>query len=267
MRSFLRRCALAMAGLGFSASTYAQVAAAPDPATSPADGPQLRDEVDTRELPDGATLPETGFQWGLAVAFGLPLGKADGGASLFADTGNGAQPFSIRDGSMSGLVSYHVPLALDLGYRLSPTWWIGLRPQAATGGKGDQCPTGATCFFADARVSALAKYHFAPHSSMDPWLGLALGWEWLFTSLAASVPEAVDAKQNLSGPLLQALGGLAFDLGGHLRVGPFASAAVGRYVWNGLECSEALGCPDSYFVRDGGFHAWLSIGISGDYGP
>jgi hypothetical protein len=168
---------------------------------------------------------------------------------------------------MSGIVAYRIPLALDLGYRVSPAWWLGLRPEAATGGTGDQCPTGANCHFTDVRLSAMVKYHLAPGSSIDPWLGLTLGWEWLLSTLAVSIPEAVGAKQTLSGPLLQALGGLSIDFGSHIHAGPFASAALGRYVWNGLVCSEQLGCPGSYFVKDGAFHAWLSIGIAGEYGP
>src|SRR5690606_27104136 len=75
---------------------------------------------------NGNDLPETGFQWGLGVGFGLPLGNADGGATLFADVANGSRPFVTRDGSMAGIAAYHVPLTLDLGYRVSPAWWLGL---------------------------------------------------------------------------------------------------------------------------------------------
>lgn len=225
------------------------------------------DSRDTRDVEGVHKLPDTGFQWGLAVGFGLPLGKADGGASLFADVADGSEPFVTRNGSMSGISRYHVPLALDLGYRVSPTWWLGLRPHLATGGSGDQCPTTASCHFVDARLSALLKYHINPHSPMDPWLGVGLGWEWLMTTLTVAIPETVRAQQSLSGPLLQALGGLAFDCGNNIHAGPFASGAIGRYVWNGLVCSEQLGCPGSYFVRNGAFHAWLTVGVSGEYGP
>jgi hypothetical protein len=254
------------AGLGLGSPCYAETTIAP---TAPPSGTEttVPNTSDTDDPTLVRAFPETGFQWGLALGFGLPLGNADAGASLFANTANGEQPFVTRDGSMSSIVSYHVSLALDLGYRLGPNWWVGIRPQAATGGNGDQCPTGANCHFSDARLSALLKYNSSPHSSLNPWFGVGLGWEWLMTTLTAAIPESVGVKQNLSGPLLQALGGLGFDFADHIHAGPYAAVAVGRYIWNGLECSAALGCPGSYFVKDGAFHAWLSVGISGEYGP
>ncbi len=250
--------------VGQTSTSRAQVA---DTTSATANVEEASTSHDTRTVVGVQDLPETGFQWGLGVGIGLPLGNADGGATLFADVNDGSEAFVTRDGSMSGIASFQVPLALDLGYRVSPTWWLGLRPHVGTGGKGDECPTTASCHFTGVGLSALLKYHHNPKGSMDPWLGVGLGWEWLLTTLSVAIPQSVRAKQALSGPLLQALGGLAFDLGAHIHAGPYATASIGRYVWNSLDCSEQLGCPSSYFVKNGAFHAWLGIGVGGEYGP
>lgn len=260
MRSFVAVCVGGILTSNLVATARAEVTAAAPLETQSAESPAITSASDVE-------MPQQGFQWGVALGFGLPLGNADGGASLRSSEETGSQLFAERDGSLSGIAAYHVSLALDLGYRLSPQWWIGLRPEAATGGKGDQCPSGIGCHFVDFRAAALVKHHLAPHSSFDPWLGVALGWEWLAVRVSHRELSQVTVKQTLSGPILQALGGLAFDLGGQLHVGPFATVALGRYVWNGLECGEGVGCPDSNFVKDGAFHAWLGLGVSGEYGP
>jgi hypothetical protein len=224
------------------------------------------------------TLPSSGFEWGIGVGFAVPFGHADSGARVFeAAPGGGDASMQIRDGSMGGLVTYRVPLILELGYRLSPRWWIGLRPEIATGGYGGQCPTAADCKWTDLRLGALAKLHFAPNTKMDPWLGVNLGWEWLRPSASVTLPgevtgsataQSVNIKQTIGGPLLEVLGGLAFDFGEHIQAGPFVSAAVGRYVRSWFECSStAIGCAQPSWIDDGAFHGWVSIGIAGTHGP
>lgn len=224
------------------------------------------------------SLPESGFEWGLGVGFSVPFGDADSGASLF-DSG-GQAPITglqLRDGGMDGIVSYRVPFILDLGYRISPRWWVGLRPEFGTGGFGTECPTTARCSWTDARLGAVAKWHVDPSSRSDPWLGLNLGWEWLRSSASVLLPpevtgtssnQGVTARQTIAGPLLEALGGLSFHFGENIHAGPFVSAAVGRYLRSSYDClSAALGCPSPSWIEDGAFHAWLSIGISGTHGP
>lgn len=223
-------------------------------------------------------LPESGFELGIGTGFAMPFGDADSGASLFDSGGQSPNTgLSIRDGKMSGIVAYRVPLILDLGYRLDRTWWLGLRPEVGTGGFGTECPTQANCNWTDARVGVVAKHHFDPMSVTDPWLGLNLGWEWMRSTASVVLPpevtglsssQSVSAKQTISGPILELLGGLNFDLGRHIHAGPFLSAAVGRYFRSSFDCpSAALGCPAPSWIEDGAFHAWLSVGISGSHGP
>lgn len=252
-------------------------AAQPTTAETPADpAPSVQDIASTQTMEE--SFPESGFEWGLGVGFAMPFGDADSGASLF-DTGGQApnSGLAIRDGTMAGLVSYRVPFVLDLGYRISRAWWVGLRPEFGTGGFGTECPTGANCNWTDARLGAVAKMHLDPMSHSDPWLALNVGWEWMRPSVSVLLPpevtgltssQSVSAKQTVSGPLLELLGGLSFDFGENIHAGPFVSAAVGRYLRSSFDCpSAALGCPAPAWIRDGAFHAWLSVGIAASHGP
>ncbi len=227
---------------------------------------------------DEPVLAESGFELGLGTGFALPFGDADSGASLF-DTG-GRPPNSglqIRDGAMSGIVAYRVPLLLDVGYRLSPAWYVGARAEAGTGGFGTECPTQANCNWTDARIGALVKFHLDPSATSDPWLGLNVGWEWLRSSASFVLPpevtgltssQSVSAKQTISGPLIELLAGLGFDFGQHIHAGPFVAAGAGRYLRSSFDCpSAALGCPAPSWIENGAFHAWLSVGVSGSHGP
>lgn len=240
--------------------------------------PEHQELGSSASLSTEPSLPDSGFEWGIGVGFALPFGYADSGARVFEAGSSGADAsMQIRDGSMDGLVTYRVPLILELGYRLSPRWWIGLRPEIATGGYGGECPTAANCKWTDLRLGALAKLHVAPGSPMDPWLGVNLGWEWMRPSTSVVLPgevtgsaaaQSVNIKQTIGGPLLEVLGGLRFDFGEHVQAGPFVSAAIGRYVRSWFECaSTAVGCASPSWIDDGAFHGWLSIGIGGTHGP
>lgn len=277
MRDRLRRSGSLGVSFGVSALLFLAPTWALGQTQNPGEQAYVADEVPP-PLPTEPELAEQGFEFGLGTGLALPFGNADSGASLF-DTGGQApnSGLQVRDGTMSGLVSYRVPLVLDAGYRVSPTWYLGARAEAATGWFGTECPDIAKCSWTDARFGALAKYHFAPTSHTDPWLGIGLGWEWLRSSASFLLPpevtglqsnQGVTAKQTIGGPLLELLGGLAFDWGQHIHAGPFASAAVGRYVRSSFDCpSAALGCPAPSWIDDGAFHAWLSLGISGTHGP
>lgn len=246
--------------------------------TSELTHPEYREQDSSSSLSTERRLPDSGFEWGISLGLAVPFGHADSGARIFeAASGGPDASMQIRDGSMGGLVTYRIPLILELGYRVSPRWWLGLRPEIATGGHGGQCPTTANCKWTDLRLGALAKFHLAPSSSMDPWLGVNLGWEWMRPSTSVTLPaevtgsaaaQSVNIKQTIGGPLLELLGGLRFDFGEHVKAGPFVSAAVGRYVRSWFECSStAAGCASPSWINDGAFHGWVSIGIGGTHGP
>src|SRR5688572_20763771 len=87
-------------------------------------------EVTADEGPsDPSSTPSAkseGFEHGLRLGIGLPIGK----------TGEANE---LRSGELSGIVGFRVPVWLDLGYRLSPSWWVGLAPELGLGTVGTDC--------------------------------------------------------------------------------------------------------------------------------
>ncbi len=225
--------------------------------------------VDAPEPPPDADLPEQGFEWGLKLGFELPLGDADGGASVLGQ--------QIRSGALSGIGSFRVPIGLDLGYRTSQRWWWGLEAGAGLGPAGDDCVDGATCEWSSLRLGAQAIYHLDPASSIDPWLGAVLGWEWLRGSAALSVPYVdaageeqlgvAKARELLGGPQVALEGGLSTALDDNLALGLFAAAAAGMYLSDDFDCPAQLGCPTDSSVDDKKVHVWLGLGVRGTHGP
>lgn len=268
-------CSAALVGAAAFAQPSAGAGTGAEPGREdsiPAQDPVL----DSAHVNPKANQSSSGFEWGLGVGVGLPLGDADAGLALYNDDRGNVTPLRVRSGGMDGIASYRVPLGLDLGYRLSDVWWVGAKVQAGLGGFGDECPTGARCHFTDARLLAWLEHHLRPRSAVDPWLGIGLGYEWLSTVAQVSLEPAdpdipfyqsLSATQELSGPLLMAQAGLGFDLGEQLRVGPFIGGAVGRFIWSSFDCAEGLGCPRDGAIDGGGFHAWLSVGVKGSHGP
>ena len=262
----------ATATFGIASRAFAQEAAS---ATSTGSV----DAVPTGEAPSGTfdelsaapdpTLPKQGFQWGLKLGFELPLGEADDGVSVSGE--------QFRSGSLSGIGDFRVPIGLDLGYRLNDRWWLGAEAGAGLGPAGDDCIAGATCEWSSLRLGAQVIFHPLPHSALDPWLGLIAGWEWLRGSVGFSIPYvdangleqsvAAKARELLSGPGLAAEGGISFSVQEHLRLGPFASAAAGTYLWDDFDCAENLDCPEDSAIDGPSIHLWLGVGVRGTHGP
>lgn len=244
--------ALALVIMAHSALTQAEVAAVDVVGAKEASGP-------------AATSESSGFEHGLRLGATLPLGKADGGNAL------------RNSGNLNGIVGIRVPIWLDLGYRVSDHWWLGLAPELGLGSVGSDCDDDQECEWSDLRLAAQAIYTLSPGSSLKPWIGLGLGWEWLRGSVTLTVPgDLVDQEQDvavklqelLAGPQLFAQGGLQFEVGEALTLGPYLSAAAGMYVSESVRCPAALSfCPSDSDVEDKQVHAWLGLGVRGTHGP
>ncbi len=216
------------------------------------------------------TLPETGFEWGMKLGVELPFGQTDG-------AGVSVRGIEYRSGDLGGVALLNVPIALDLGYRTSRSWWWGLEVGAGLGPTGDDCPDDTLCDFNNLRLSAQVIYNISPDSSVQPWVGALLGYEWLRPSVTqvVTVPSndggeqqvPIGAKEFLGGPQLGLEGGLQFSLADHVRLGPFMSAAMGAYLTDSFECASSLSCPDRDTVDGVRIHGWLGLGVRGTHGP
>jgi len=201
-----------------------------------------------------------GFEAGLRLGIGLPLGSA----------GHGALGGQRKIGD---LVTWRSPLWVDVAYRVSPRASYGLYGQIGVGGTGDSC-TGK-CDWSDLRVGAQGKWRLNPGANVDPWLGLGVGLESLsyqsFELLSLETLEGqfpLRTTERLMGPELLLQAGLGLRVEDSLQLGPYVSASIGSYVGDRYRCSTDLApCPGGSSVNGSAFHAWLGLGLSGSYSP
>lgn len=200
---------------------------------------------------------------GLRTGFGLPLGK-------YADVQSLA---GVRDEDNAIGDDTHgvIPLWLDVGYRLDERLMLGayvvygvVLPKTAPSNDplGGGCPEGMDCFASGVRFGVQAQYSFAPGAPLNPWLGVAVGYEWINSQLEGELLSfPFEASTTYSGPdLLQLQAGADVRLAGPFSLGPFVAGSAMRYT----RCSLTLGGEESRCeLPDGGWHGWLVFGVRG----
>lgn len=242
-------------GLCWGTSALAQDAAPAVPAAT-AESPA----ADASAGPTGPAREfRPGFEAGLRLGIGLPLGNVGKGAL--------GEERKIGD-----LVTWRTPVWVDVAYRVSPVASYGLYGQIGVGGTGDACV--GKCDWSDLRVGAQGKWRFNPGAHVDPWLGLGVGLESLNfqTSEGRLDSEGFtfqeQTTERLMGPELLLQGGLALLVDETLQLGPYVSASVGSYVGDHYRCGpDPAACPSGSSLDGSGFHAWLGVGLSGSYSP
>jgi hypothetical protein len=200
----------------------------------------------------------------LRTGFGLPLGA-------YADVRTIA---GFRDTDVNALADdTHgaIPLWLDVGYRLTPHWMLGVYgmagfvlPKTAEGidPLGGGCPEGLDCSAFGVRLGLQAQYRFLPGEPLDPWVGLGVGYEWIWSNVNGELFNfAIDASSGYSGPdLAHVQGGLDVALGEGASLGPFLSLSAMRYT----SCSAQLAGEDvSCELDEQSWHGWLMLGARG----
>ncbi|MEZ4222703.1 MAG: hypothetical protein R3B13_17305 [Polyangiaceae bacterium] len=183
------------------------------------------------------------FQVGLRLGFGLPMGEA------------------IRNADLNEGIIGQIPIWLDVGYKLTPRWLIGLYASAgfvlfkAADAPGEAgCPDNADCSATDVRLGAQVHFFTNPGASSSFWLGAGAGYEWLSTSI-----ETTDSQfsgfEFINGQL-----GLDFATGDKSAIGPFAAFTVGQFT--NYKFSFASQSTDGS-IDQTGIHHWLVLGIRG----
>ena len=197
-----------------------------------------------------------GFEAGLRIGYGLPLGKASDGADL--------------NQGISGAV----PLWLDLGYRAMPELFVGLYTHYGFGFVGDSLDpvcslSGLDCSASDVRLGIQAHYHPAPRGSVDPWIGLGFGYEW---STWGASGGGVQLSITPSGfELVNLQLGLDVPVSKRFYLGPVISFSLDQFSSISVDCSGAAGLCAGFGV-DGdipnkALHEWLVIALRAAYAP
>lgn len=213
--------------------------------------------------PAAASRAERRVHLALRTGFGLPVGKY---AEVQVLAGLSEEDNAIRDDT-HGVI----PLWIDAGYRLTDHLLLGVyamfgvvlaKTAPPDNPLGGGCPENFDCFATGVRLGVQGQYSFSPDGPINPWLGLALGYEWIGTELEGEVFNIpFEASTRYSGPdLLQLQGGADFRASELFAVGPFGSVSAMRYT----SCSLTLGDVESRCeLSEGGWHGWLVLGVRG----
>lgn len=247
-----------------TSATAGAATAAPNPDSSGAGASRGTEDTVTSSSSESPAPSQLGFETGLRLGVGVPVGK--GGRSL-----DGAER------NLNDFAPWRAPFWIDVGYRFSQVTTVGAYGQVGVGGGGDACA--GECDWADLRIGAQAQWRFAPSASVNPWLGVGLGYEWISFRTLLRIPltdpgpedpdsVAIRTAELLSGPELLLQGGLDFRVEDSFSVGPYASATVGQYVGDRIKCDPDFpGCPEAASLDGSGFHSWLGVGLRGTYTP
>jgi hypothetical protein len=244
-------CRTLVVALVLSLPSFAQTGEPSDAGTGewnpPEDSRKPQSNVDLDSLVDrwrhraaaADDLPPklAGFLLGVRLGLAIPLGKMASGNTW----------------PISHWVPLNVPIQLDFGGRLGSGLGIGGYFQFAPHATAN-CPSG-NCYALSFRVGLQAEFRFLNEEGpMMPWVGAALGWEWL---KAWEEAHLFGGEYLLSGPELVLQGGVDFRLGRRWALGPYLAVHVSQYYWSGSTLSSSGPLPSSDFTT----HAWIILGV------
>jgi hypothetical protein len=215
----------------------------PRPVTPPAAAPE----------PSSAPEAHRGFQGALRAGVSLPFG------SVTSTT------------AMADAVSIQVPIIVDLGVKPIDQLFIGAYFGVAQGGAAgaiaDVCAhLGVSCNGLSLRFGVQVHYAFRPAATVNPWVGLGIGYE-IARSSGTSGKNSVD--NTLSGlELVHLMGGVDFRLARAFGVGPFVDLALGQY--STAQTKQNAGGRVTTLggaIDNPALHEWLTLGVRGVFFP
>jgi len=190
-------------------------------------------------------LAPRGWSFGLRVDVGFPIGSVDSASGGVVAGGQVDDSFGDLFGTLFAFTG-------DVGYRLTPHWYVGGYFTGAISTHSTICHGESPCSLNDLRFGLDAKYIASPSSFVSPWIGAGFGWEIANMSTA-------DAAGAYYGPeLLHLRTGLDFHVSPHLAIGPEAMFSFGVF-------THPLGTEPSGITFSTALHDWLMLGIGGHY--
>ncbi|HZJ54442.1 MAG TPA: hypothetical protein VFD38_09925 [Myxococcaceae bacterium] len=198
--------------------------------------------VTAEELP-------TRFEAAVRTAVGIPIGNA-----------TGETPRSPTGTHLADLVSWTVPLELELGARIGPVF-VGGYVSYAFGKPGSALESGTARSANNVRFGFEVLWHLGPDRPVDPWLGLGVGYEWLNLSITSPDGTITASARGFEWVNLQL--GIDFLLGRNIRLGPFVRSRVAQYDAGSLgvinpQGGEASGSGD---IQSKTIHTWIDVGL------
>ena len=198
--------------------------------------------------PPPAEPQRHGFEIGTRLGVALPMGQ-------FYSRADGSSAPSLND-----VFVLKVPILLELGYDITPSWMIGIHAQYGfivdKTGDGTRCSSDTICSDHDIEIGIEGQYHFAPDTPLDVWLGLGLGYEFEGETRTNAGQTETYALQGPQFMKFQA--GTDIRIGRSMTLGPFLSFSLAEY--NKFTDNGA-----SSDLTSTSMHEWLVLGVKGTF--
>jgi hypothetical protein len=170
--------------------------------------------------PAEESVSNRGLTLGVRVGVGFPGGSAVAPVNEVVTGGTSS-------GALGDVVGVLIPVTFDIGYRLSPHWYVGAYLGVAYGTGANCAETGegaASCYETDIRLGLDVQYRFFPSSVFQPWVGVGAGWEVL--NQISTDDQGDEESGSLNGVELAHI-----DVGADFRLGSptYAPAKLGPY--------------------------------------
>lgn len=209
-----------------------------------------------------AAAEMTRLQLGLRTGFGLPLGK-------YADVRTLAGVRFEEVNALSDDIHGVIPLWLDAAYRLTQRLSVGayfvyglVLPKVAPAADplGGGCAEAFDCSATGLRAGVQALYALTDGGAVRPWIGLAIGYEWVNTEIQG---QDIDFRLETwhSGPeFLNLQGGADFRLARGFGLGPFVGISAMQYTSCSVELASREGPCE---LDERAWHGWAVFGVRG----
>jgi hypothetical protein len=200
--------------------------------------------------------PDQGLYLSGRAGYGVPSGN------LSDDFVAGA----LLDPALDAFVDGKVALWLEVGYRFDPRVRAGFFLELAPTTLVSLSCFRSECDASDIRFGIDVQFHFGPGRTVDPWLGLGVGIEYLSANTGEDVDgngiADRDAEFTYAGfelPLVE--GGLELRVSPRFSLGPYLALSFAQFT------SVAIERPGERdrraTIENRAAHAWLQLGLKG----
>ena len=228
---------LAVAFIGAAATANAQTAPAEESAPAGATPAAMPAVAASGAGAGQSVTDQPGVSLSARLSYAIPMG------SLMQD-------LTLSDGISGG-----IPVVIEAAYRFNRNFSAGLAGQYAYM-MTKNCDAGASCSATDYQFFVEGIYNARMGSTIDPWVGLGIGYEQLSLNESGGQNPGSGSASGWGLATLQVGGN--FVAAPQVEVGPFLSFSAGKY-------GSLSSGGQSADIPMTTFHEWLQIGVRGTF--
>jgi hypothetical protein len=239
--------------------------AAPPPVVAPP-APAPPAPLPQEAAPGAQTTPhEVRFEGGARLGYAVASGDYASGNQITSASTDALLP-GISGGAM---------FTLDIGLRMARYVYVGgffsYSPQS-TSCLQAAAGSNVSCEAHDILAGIDAQVHMLPRGTVDPWVGLGVGHEWLTVSVTGSNSSGSEqASQTFEGwNYAHLLAGVDFHAGKGVGLGPYLEVTSGSFGSQSVSATASSGGSSNTASQSGDIgstssHQWVSVGVRGTY--